>query len=110
MAILTEAPEAANIIDLDAARKARAEARAESGGEVTVIKLAAGFVECRPEFSLSVVEKLRSSDIRGALADLLLDPADTDALLAEGVTAQDLGVIVSFVGASVGEALASTKS
>ncbi len=107
MAIVTDLPEDATVIDLDAARKARAEARAESAAPDTYIKLAAGYVPVKAEFSLSVIEHLRKGEVADALAALLTDPADADVLIADGVSAQDINVIMAFVGSSLGEASAS---
>lgn len=110
MAIATTLPEDATVIDLGAARKARAEARAKAGESDTYIKLAAGYVPVNPEFSLAVVENLKDGQIKRALASLLSDPEDVDALIDFGVSAQDVNVIVSFIGSSLGEASASPKS
>jgi hypothetical protein len=108
MAILKEAPAGANVLDLGAARAARAEARAATGAVDPVIKLTAGFVPIKPEFDVTVAELLVGGKIREALAALLVDPADVDSLISEGISAQDLNAIVAFVGASVGESQASS--
>lgn len=110
MAIITTLPEDATVVDLGAGRKARAEARAAAGQTAPYIKVEAGYIETRGEFSLGVVEDLKDGNVRAALTSLLADPEDADVLLADGLSAQDFGVIVEFIGSSVGEALASSKS
>lgn len=110
MAITTDAPKDAAVIDLGAARKARAEERAKQGVPETYIKLDAGYVPVKAEFTLALVENLKDGDIRAAILDLLADPADVDTLLASGLSAQDVNVIVSHIGNSLGEASASPKS
>ena len=104
MAILSEVPAGADVLDLGAARAARAEVRAESGKGSVFVKLAAGFVEVRAEFSLQTAFDFKSEDIKAGLAGLLVDPADVDALLADGLTAQDLEEITKLVsGVTLGE-------
>lgn len=110
MALIKEAPADATVIDLGAARQARAEARAEQGIVDSYIKLDAGYVPVKAEFALALVENLKDGEVRKALADLLADPADVDALLDAGLSAQDINVIVAFIGSSLGEASASPKS
>lgn len=108
MTILKERPDGAQVLDLGAARAARAEARAAAGDVSPVLKLDAGYVAIRPEFPVSVAETLSAGKIRDALAALLVDADDVDILLEEGLTAQDLNAIVTFIGASLGEAQASS--
>ncbi len=110
MAILQKAPTGAKVFDLDQARAARAEARAASGEPNPLIKLAAGYVEVKPEFDITVGETLASGRIRDALLGLLLDPADVDVLTEGGLSAQDLNAIVQWLGATMGESLASLAS
>jgi hypothetical protein len=93
MAILSKAPEGAKVLDLGAARSARAEVRAAEGQGNPVIKLAAGYVEVRPEISISIASAFENNDIRGGLAGLLVDPADVDALFDDGLTAQDMEAV-----------------
>ena len=107
MAILKAAPKGAEVLDLAAARTARVEARA--GQPLPVIKLSAGFVELNSEIDLSVTEFLVEGQTRKALERLLADPADVDALYAEGISTEDFGLIFKFVAGKVsGELSAST--
>lgn len=109
--ILKTAPEGAEVLDLGAARVARAEARAAEGKAASFIKLSSGFVEVKAEMPIDVAFKFAAEDIRGGLADLLADPSDLDVLLADGVSAQDLAEITKFIaGASLGELQASDIS
>jgi hypothetical protein len=104
MSILKAAPAGANVLDLGAARVARAEARAAEGKGNPFLKLAAGYVEVKAEFSLTVAFDFKAEDIKAGLAGLLVDPADVDALLEDGLTAADLSEITTFVsGFSLGE-------
>lgn len=104
MAILKNAPEGAKVLDLEAARVARAEVRAAEGEGNPVIKLAAGYVEVRPEIAISVATKFEQGDVRGGLAGLLVDPADVDALFEDGLTAKDMEEITKFLtGMTPGE-------
>jgi hypothetical protein len=104
MPILSELPNGANVLDLEAARVARAEARAEQGLGKPFIKISAGFIEVNPEIPLEAAFKLGDNDIRAGLALILADPKDIDKLLEAGVTAQDLESIVNFVtGKPLGE-------
>ena len=104
MAILSEAPEGAAVLDLEASRAARAEARTAAGKGSSFLKLAVGYVEIRPEFPLSVADAFKAEDINAGLAGMLVDPADVDALLADGLTAQDLEALTKFIsGVSLGE-------
>lgn len=99
--ILDNAPKDAEILDLGAARAARAEAR----GDVSkFLKLSAGYVEVRAEFPIDVAFKLKEEDFRGALADIVSDSADVDALLEDGLSGEDLQEIARFIaGTSLGE-------
>lgn len=102
MSILTEAPAGAEVLDLGAARAARAEAR--KGQPLPVIKLSAGFVEVSPEMDVMSAEDFAAGRLREGLAKLLADPADVDELIAGGVSKDDLEQIVQFVtGNSLGE-------
>lgn len=110
MSILTEAPEGAKVLDLEAGRAARAEQRAKDGQGNPYLKLAAGYVEVKAEFALSTAFDFKNEDIEGGLRGLLADPADLEAVLADGLTAQDLEALTKFVtGATLGESLASPK-
>lgn len=109
MAILKDAPAGAQVLDLGAARAARAEARVAAGAPNPVLKLSAGYVEVHPEFSVTIGETLKAGEIREALQSLLVDPNDVDALIEEGISALDINEILTFLGASLGEATASSK-
>ncbi len=111
MAILSAAPEGAKVLDLDAARAARAEARAAAGESLPVIKVAAGFVPVRAEVDLECAEDFTAGRFRAGLARLLADPADVDAVLAGGLSKDDLEAITLLVtGVSLGESQASPVS
>lgn len=100
MAVLKSAPEGANVLDLGAARAARAEARKDS----SFIKLSAGYVELKPELDVLCAEDFAASRISSGLARVVADPADVAALVEGGLTKDDLESIVAFVtGASLGE-------
>lgn len=102
--IQNKAPEGAEVLDLEASRIARAEARALEGKGNPFIKLSAGYIEVNAEFALNVAFAFQDNDIRGGLSLLLADPEDVDALLGAGLTAQDLEEITKFVsGQSLGE-------
>ena len=104
MSVLSEAPAGSTVLDLGAARVARAEVRVAEGKASSFIKLAAGFVEVRAEFALATAEAFQAGQISVGLAGLLVDPADVDVLLADGLTAQDLEAVTKFIaGASLGE-------
>ena len=108
MSISKKAPEGSQVLDLGAARTARAEARA--GQSAPVIKLSAGYVEIKAEMDVLVAEDLVNGKISSALSRLLADPADVDALMAEGITDEDLQSIVEFAaGKKLGESTASSK-
>ena len=111
MSILKQAPDGATVLDLGAARVARAEARAAAGSTGSFLKLTAGFVEVKPEFSLTVAMDFEAEKLREGLAGLLADPADVDVLLADGLTKEDLKAIGEFItGAPLGESSASPVS
>jgi hypothetical protein len=102
MSIRDSAPEGAEVLDLGAARAARAEARV--GKALPVIKLAAGFVEVSPEMDVLSADDFAAGRIREGLAKLLADPADVDELVKGGISKDDLEQIVQFVtGNSLGE-------
>ena len=107
MSILKEAPAGAKVLDLGAERVARAEARAAAGDGAPVLKLAAGYVEVRSEIPLSVAEDIQR-DLKVGLAGLLVDPADVEALYADGLSTGDLEAITKFItGNTLGESVAS---
>lgn len=104
MAILKKAPAGAVVLDLEAARAARAEARAAAGEAISVIKLAAGFVQVRPELDLLCAEDFANARFHDGLAKLLVDQDDVDVLLEDGLTKDDLDAISSFItGTEPGE-------
>jgi hypothetical protein len=103
MSILKKAPEGSQVLDLGAARAARAEARAAAGEGDSYIKLSAGYVQVLPEVPISVAVILETGDIKAGLAGLLADPADIDALLVE-LTSNDVEALVKFItGTPLGE-------
>ena len=107
MAILSDAPKGADVLDLGAARAARAEARASD----PYIKLSAGYVQANAEVRIDSALKIDQGDVRGVLSALVIDPADVDVLLEDGLTAQDIQAIMQWItGFSVGESPASLKS
>ncbi len=111
MAILAAAPEGAQVLDVEAARAARAEARAAAGQGNPFIKVAAGFIEVRPEVDIESAENFLAGRLREGLAKLLIDPADVDVVLAGGLSRADLDAIGEFVmGATSGESQASPAS
>jgi hypothetical protein len=102
MAILDKAPAGARVLDLEAYRAARAESLADVAPPV--IKIAAGFVELRPDLDVLAADDFTTGKIRAGLAKILLDPADVDAIVDGGLTKPDLDAIVGFVtGHSLGE-------
>jgi hypothetical protein len=104
MTIISELPKGAEVLDLEAARVARAEARSEQGLGKPFIKITAGYIEVQPEIPLEAAFKLGENDIRAGLSLILADPKDLDELLTAGVSAQDLEAIVNFVtGKPLGE-------
>lgn len=103
MSIRDTAPEGAQVLDISAARAARAEARAEAGEETRWIKLTSGYVEVKPEVMLVVAIDLQSERLREGLSGLLVDPKDVDVLVNE-MTSADLGALTEFLaGATPGE-------
>lgn len=103
MAILKDAPEGAQVLDLNAARVARIEAL----GSKSFIKLTAGFIETKAEVPISAAFAINTGDIAGALGQLLADPTDVDALIADGLTSGDIEAITIFIaGKPVGESKA----
>ena len=105
MAILNNAPEGAEVLDLEASRAARAEQRAAEGKANPVIKLSGErFVEVKPEFSISVALDFKNLEIERGLASLLIDPEDVGVLLEGGLSQQDIEAIAKFIaGMSLGE-------
>lgn len=107
MAIVSELPKDAQVLDLGAARVARAEARTTK----SFIKLAAGYVETVAEIPVAAAFLVEQGDIVGALSAFLADPADLDALVKDGLTTSDVEEITAFIaGKTVGELQASLKS
>lgn len=108
MTILKKAPEGAQVLDLGAARAARAEVRASRGEGNPYLKLAAGFVQVKPEIPLIAAFMFQAEHIEAGLKEMLVDPADVEALLADGLTSEDMKELAKFVaGKSLGESLAS---
>lgn len=107
MAIVSELPKGAEVFDLEAARVARAEARALEGKGNPYIKISAGFIEVQPEVALEAAFLFGEEKLKEGLALLLVDPADIDPLLGAGLSANDLNEIVRFIaGKDLGESKA----
>lgn len=103
MSILKQAPKGSEVLDLGAARAARAEARAAAGKGRSFIKLTVGYVEVKPEIPLSVADDLVNEKVREGLAGILADPDDVAALLGE-ITQNDVEELAAFItGTSLGE-------
>ena len=108
MSILKKAPEGANVLDLEAGRLSRAEIRAGEGAGDPYLKLKAGYIQVKSEIPLIVAFMFQAEKIEEGLKGLLVDPADLDALLADGLTKEDLEAMTDLVtGKSLGESLAS---
>lgn len=106
MALITSVPEGSKVVDLDASRIARAEARTEK----TYIKLSVGFIEVNPEIALAASEDFEAGRIREGIASLLIDASDVDVLYEAGFTAEDLATVIEYVsGKTLGESQASQK-
>jgi hypothetical protein len=106
MAIISKLPEGADVLDLDAARVARVEARAAQGLGTRYIKLSAGFVETLPEVPLAAAYLFQDEQVKDGLALLLADPADVEVLWPT-LTADDLKAVVEFIsGKTPGESQA----
>lgn len=109
MAILSQAPEGAQVLDLVANRAARAEARAAAGEGLPVVHLDAGFVQVKAEVDLLCAEDFTRGDFRAGLVKLLEDPADIEALVSYGLSKDDLEALTMFVtGDALGESSASS--
>jgi len=105
--IRKKVPEGAEVLDLGAARAARAEARAAEGLGAKFLKISAGYIEVKVEIPVEVAFTLER-DVKAGLAGILVDPTDIDALLADGLTSQDLEAMQALVtGKSLGESSAS---
>lgn len=108
MTVLKSAPDGAKVLDLDAFRKIRAEVREQAGAADPLIKLAAGFVAVKAETPLEATFLFQAAKLREGLELMLVDPSDVDVLLADGLTAQDLAALLTFLNEQAGEALASS--
>ncbi len=107
MTIRKKVPEGAEVLDLGAGRAARAEARAAEGLGAKFLKISAGYIEVKVEIPVEVAFTLER-DVKAGLAGILVDPTDIDALLADGLTSQDLEAMQALVtGKSLGESSAS---
>lgn len=106
MAIINELPEGSEVLDLGAARVARAETLTTK----SFIKLSAGFVQVAVEVPVAAALMIVDGDIIGAIGLLLADPADAETLIRDGLTAGDIQEITQFItGKSLGELQASAK-
>ena len=103
MAILSAVPEGSNVLDLEAARVARSEAR---GDIKQFLKLTVGYVEVLPEIPLDAAYLFKDEMVKEGLMMLLADPADID-LVWSGLTGDDFQSIVEYASSkSLGESLA----
>lgn len=108
MTIRADIPDGARTLDLEASRAARAEARAAAGEANPYLKLAAGYVEVRPEVAVSVATDFQEGRVHAGLEGLVVDPADVNVLLLDGISVQDVTAILTFVtGLDAGESVAS---
>jgi hypothetical protein len=106
MAILRALPDNAVSFDLDAARVARAEARAAAGQGSQFIKVSAGYIEVKAEVPLEAAYLLQQENIKEGLGLVLTDPADVDVLWST-LSADDFKEIIEFIsGKTVGESQA----
>ena len=106
MAILSKLPEGASVLDLDAARVARQEARAAQGLGDPFIKLEAGYVQVVPEVPLAAAYLFQDERIKEGLELLFADKADAEAVWPT-LTAGDFEAILNFItGKTPGESLA----
>lgn len=109
--IRQDAPDGAAVLDLGAARAARQEARAKDGGGNPYLKLAAGYVEVKAEVPISAIDDMQAGHLSAGVGKLVADPDDLDLLLADGLTDDDIGAILSFLaGGAAGESVASPAS
>ena len=110
MSVLKKAPDGANVLDLEAGRLSRAEIRAGKGEGDPYLKLKAGYVQVKSEIPIVVAFLFQAERIEEGLKGLLVDPTDIDALLADGLTKEDLAAMSDLVaGKSLGESSASPK-
>lgn len=104
MSVLQVAPDGSQVLDLDAARAARAEARAAAGTPSQYLKISAGYVELAPEIDVLAAEDFSRGEITVGLAKILADPTDIAAIVEVGLTKRDLEQIVGFItGTTLGE-------
>lgn len=102
MSILSEAPAGAEVIDLAAARAARAEVDATQ--PPVLLKIEAGYIQLKREVDVLCAEDFSEGHIRDGLSKLLEDPADIDELVKRGLSKADLEAIVNHVtGSTLGE-------
>jgi len=102
MTIQQQAPDGAQIVDLVAARAARAEVDASL--PPALLKIDAGYIEIRREIDVLSAEDFTNGQFRAGLSKLLADPADVDELVAFGLSKGDLELIVNYItGKTLGE-------
>lgn len=107
--ITQEAPEGAQVLDLQGARVARQEARVAAGEPNPVVKISAGFIELKAEVDVLAVEDFEANNLRAAFTKMLADPEDIEPLIQFGLSSQDAELLIDFiVGKSLGEASASS--
>lgn len=95
------------MLDLDAKRAARAEAR----GENHEVQLGGETFELTPELPLQLMDFLTAGNMTGAVRLLLADPDEADAFLGHRPTIDDLGEIAKLYGVDgLGGSLGSPTS
>jgi hypothetical protein len=111
VSIRKDAPEGAHVLDLSAARAARAEARAAAGEGNPFLKLTVGYVEVKAEVPLAAMDFFTASDLTKGISALVADPEDVQTLLDDGLSTEDVTAILKFIGGTdQGESPASPAS
>lgn len=102
MSILSEAPAGAEIIDLAAARAARAEVDATL--PPVLLKIDVGYIQLARDIDVLCAEDFTEGHFRTGLSKLLADPTDIDAIITYGLSKDDLEKIIQYVtGVALGE-------
>lgn len=102
MTVLQEAPEGAAVIDIVAARAARAEVDAQL--PPIFLKIDAGFIELRRELDVLCAEDFVDGRFRAGLSKILADPADVEPIVAYGLSSADLERLIEHItGKPLGE-------
>ena len=102
MSVLKEAPAGAAVLDIAELRAARAEAQKDQAGPV--VKVEAGYLQLKREIDVTAAIDFAAGKFRPGLEKLLEDPADVDALIAGGLSTDDINALTQFIsGRSLGE-------